>query len=76
MTKSILAHHKTINISKTLIVEEYSYVYIDGFDAKRPPEKHKTKRHFGWKVIGVERECVKGSKGCLWIYREVLQKGK
>lgn len=39
MAKSILAHHKTINISKMLIVEEYSYVYIDGFDAKRQPDQ-------------------------------------
>lgn len=73
MAKSILSHHRTITISKTMVIEEYSYVYIDGFDAKRPSEKHKQPKT-GWKVVAVERETVKKPQGHLWIYREVLQK--
>lgn len=74
MAKSILSHHRTIPLSPTMVVEEYSYVYIEGFDANRANECHKSKKRIGWESVARDREAVKSKQGSLWIYREVWQK--
>lgn len=74
MAKSILSHHRTIDLSPTMVVEEYTYVYIEGFDANRANECHKSKKRIGWESVARDREAVKGKQGSLWIYREVWQK--
>lgn len=76
MAKSILAHHETIPLSPTMVVERYEYVYIEGFDAKRPRARHKSVKRIGWVRKIEDREPVKAKEGGLWIYREVWQKKK
>ena len=76
MAKSILSHHRTIDLSPTMRVEEYSYVYIKGFDAHRANECHKSERHIGWESVAVDREDLRAKQGGLWIIREVWQKKK
>ena len=73
MAKSILGHHRTITISPTLVIEEYTYVYLTDFDAGRARESH-TERRRGWEMKAVEREYKKTKEGHLWICRTVWQK--
>ena len=75
MAKSILGHHRTISISPTLVVEEYTYVYLKDYDACRAREA-RIERKRGWDQVAIERECVKKPEGHLWIYRSVWQKRK
>lgn len=76
MAKSILAHHETIPLSPTMVVERYEYVFIEGFDANRPRARHKSEKRVGWVQKAEDREPVKAKEGGLWIYREVWQKKK
>lgn len=76
MAKSILSHHRTIPLSPTMVVEEYSYVYIKDFDANRAYKRHKSEKRIGWVQKAEDREPVECEQGGLWIYRGVWQKKK
>lgn len=76
MAKSILARHKTIPLSPTMVVEEYKYDYIEGFDAKRPRARHKSEKRVGWVQKAEDREDIKTEQGGVWIVRYVWQKKK
>ena len=74
MAKSILAKHRTLPISDTLVIEEYTYVYIDGLDAERGRERHLKENKRGWIKVAFERECTHSKQGHMWTYRSVWQK--
>lgn len=76
MAKSILVRHETTNLSPTMVVEEYKYYYIEGFDAKRPRARHKSEKRVGWVRKIEDREDIKTEQGGVWIVRDVWQKKK
>ena len=47
MAKSAGVLHSTIEISDNILIQESTYSYIDGIDAKRPNEKTSVSNR-GW----------------------------
>lgn len=76
MAKSIISHHRSIDLSPTMRVEEYTYVYINGFDANRAYKRHKSERRTGWVKKAIDREDENAEQGGLWFCRIVWQKKK
>lgn len=73
MAKSAGVLHTTIEISGNILIQESTYSYIDGMDAKRPNEKSGVSKR-GWTWIGSTEESKKVVNGTLWVVREIYIK--
>lgn len=74
--KSILGYHRSVELSPTMVMEIYAYVYIANFDAARDREFYGKAPKRGWEEKCRDREIVKTKQGHLWIYRTIWQKKK
>lgn len=72
--KSTIAHHRTISISPSMVIEEYTYVYVDGITSNRTREAYKESPRKGWVKKAEDQEVIKKNGTGLWIKRYVFQK--
>lgn len=72
--KSTIAHHRTLQISPSMVIEEYTYVYVDGITSNRTREAFKESNRKGWVKKAEDQEVIKKNGTGLWIKRYVFQK--
>lgn len=72
--KSTIAHHRTIPISPSMVIEEYTYVFVDGITSNRPRETYKESQRKGWVKKVEDQEVIKKNGTGLWIKRYVYKK--
>ena len=74
VVKSIIGHHRTVQLSPTMVLEEYTYVYIDGVTSNRTRDNFAETRRKGWVKKAEDQEVIKKNGGGLWIKRYIYQK--
>ena len=67
---------RILQLSENVVMAEYIYSYVDGFDAKRALAQAKKERLAGYKKIDDDRVVYPGEKSHVWIYTAYYKKRK